>query len=185
MKIYTKKGDQGLTHLADGEKVCKNSIRINAYGTLDELNSFLGLLIGELKASENFAHEILFCENTQAHLFELGSQLSCENLEFSKNLPVITDHHINNIETQIDQLNDELPELKNFVLPGGHRASSYAHICRTICRRSERIVVELNQEQSINYPAIAYLNRLSDYFFMLARAINHRLNIHTPLWVSR
>ncbi len=195
MKIYTKKGDQGKTSLVDGSRVTKNHPRLETYGTLDELNSHVGLLISllcleqsnsnEKRSSDKstFSEDIEFLKQVQVWLFQLGSQLACNDSKTSGKLPTLTEKEINTIEHSIDNLESSLPKLRNFILPGGHQASSQAHVCRTVNRRVERLCVALNEKTNPEYPAIAFLNRLSDYFFILARSINHRLNIKNIEWV--
>jgi len=183
MKIYTKVGDQGQTSLVDGKKVSKSELRIDTYGTVDELNSHIGLLISNLNSEILFKNEIFSIQELQKWLFELGSQLACADPKISVKLPTLKATHIITLENWIDAFASELPPLKNFILPGGHRASSQAHICRTVARRAERLCVQLSENEKLDYPAIPFLNRLSDYFFMLARVINHRLNIKSIEWL--
>ncbi len=183
MKIYTKVGDQGQTSLVDGKKVSKSELRIDTYGTVDELNSHIGLLISNLNSEILFKNEIFSIHELQKWLFELGSQLACSDPKISAKLPTLKSSHIDTLEKWIDSMDSELPPLKNFILPGGHRASSQAHICRTVARRAERLCVRLSEIEKLDYPAIPFLNRLSDYFFMLARVINHRLNIKSIEWL--
>ena len=182
MKIYTKKGDEGQTSLVDGTRVSKSEIRIHCYGTVDELNSHLGILTSLLENEETFSIELQDLKKIQGLLFQLGSQLACASPEMAAKLPTISSSDITPLETLMDQWEKELPELKNFILPGGHLASSQAQVCRTLCRRAERNCVLLNDSQKLNFPAIAFLNRLSDYFFVLARVINHRMAIASPEW---
>lgn len=197
MKIYTKKGDQGETSLVDGSKKSKSNLRLKTYGTLDELNSHIGLLISLLSVEQSnknkgsvsvstvpdFSEDFEFLKQVQVWLFHLGSQLACSDPKVSQKLPALTGDEINKIEYNIDSLEVSLPELKNFILPGGHQSSSQAHICRTVTRRAERLCVALNEEVKLGYPAISFLNRLSDYFFILARSINYRFNIKDTEWV--
>lgn len=183
MKIYTKKGDKGSTSLVNGLKIQKSDLRLETYGTVDELNSHLGLLISMLKNETLFNPEIKTLEDIQIWLFQLGSQLACSDEELSKTLPTITGEQIQSLEDHIDKMDQSLPPLKNFILPGGHVASSQTHICRTVSRRAERLCVNLDSQHPLNYPAIAFINRLSDYFYVLARSINHRLNVETLEWI--
>ena len=182
MKIYTKKGDQGQTSLVDGSKISKSNLRLETYGTVDELNSHLGMLISILNDEEKLGNTIAPLKELQIWLFQLGSQLSCADQEVSKKLPTISEEQILELEKQMDQWESELPQLKNFILPGGHLGSSQAHICRTVSRRAERVCVLFNEATPLNFPAIAFLNRVSDYFFVLARVINHRLKIASIEW---
>ena len=184
VKIYTKKGDQGQTSLVDGSRVAKSDLRLQTYGTLDELNSHVGFLISLLSMEQGiFSEDIKFLKQVQVWLFHLGSQLACSDFKTSEGLPTLTQEEINTMEYSIDTLETSLPKLKNFILPGGHQTSSQTHICRTVTRRAERLCVALHEKSKPEYPAIAFLNRLSDYFFVLARSINHRLGIKSIKWV--
>jgi len=183
MKIYTKKGDQGETGLVDGKTIPKNHLRIHSYGTVDELNSHLGLLKSYLeKENPLFLNELLHLQDIQNWLFHLGSQLACADPLMAKKLPTITLKEIESLEKKMDDFDKELPPLKNFILPGGHLAAAQAHVCRTVTRRAERLCVELNTSEKLNLPATPFLNRLSDYFFVFSRVINQRLNCKTPEW---
>lgn len=182
MKVYTKKGDNGHTTLVDGTSIEKSNLRLDCYGTVDELNSHLGLLTSMLHPLSRFEKDINFLQDQQNKLFNLGSQLACESEDILKKLPTITEVDVKKLESEIDQLTESLPQLRNFILPGGSPASAQAHICRTLCRKCERLCVELHQQSPLSYPAISYLNRLSDYLFTLARFINHELEITTLEW---
>ena len=182
MKIYTKRGDEGQTSLVDGQEVSKSHLRINAYGTLDELSSHVGLLIIHLNQEKLFNDQLKELQQLQIWLFQLGSQLACDNSEMAKKLPNITENEISDMEGSIDAMDKELPPLKNFILPGGHIAASQSHVCRTVTRRCERHCVALNDQQKLEYPAIAFLNRLSDYFYTLSRLINLRTNTPEVEW---
>ena len=178
MKIYTKKGDKGYTSLMDGQIVKKHNLFVNAYGTIDELNSFLGLLKDYLE--DDKIKPVL--NNIQLKLFSIGSILANgSNKKISKKV-IIENEDILEIEFQIDKLNKNLPELKNFIIPGGHKTSSYCHICRVICRRAERRISELNQSSSVNSNILAYVNRLSDFFFVLSRYLKHSDKIEDSFW---
>ena len=197
MKIYTKMGDRGQTSLVEGSKRSKSDLRLSAYGTVDELNSHVGLLISFLclespkpekpkpESSKLFSREIEFLKQVQIWLFHLGSLLSCSENDFLKKLPSLTSAETENIETFIDALQFQMPELKNFILPGGHQGASQAHICRTLARRAERICVTLNEKTELQYPALPFLNRLGDFFFVLARFVNHSLGIKDTDWVHK
>ncbi|MCB0379530.1 MAG: cob(I)yrinic acid a,c-diamide adenosyltransferase [Bdellovibrionales bacterium] len=182
MKIYTKKGDKGRSQLVDGSQVSKATLRLISYGNLDELNSHLGLLITHLDSHSVFEHEMTELVRIQEWLFQLGSQLACADEDMAAKLPTITQDDIEALEKQIDRYDKELPQLRNFILPGGDIAAVQAHICRTVCRRTERSCVALNDQEGLEYPAIPFLNRLSDYFFTLSRWINHRLGIANHEW---
>ncbi len=178
MKIYTKTGDQGQTGLIGGTRVSKDNARLEAYGTVDELNSHIGLL-----ASYPMEHEsILFLEKIQNNLFVIGSYLATDQEKTSASAFLISDDKITEIEVEIDRMNELLPELTSFILPGGHRAAAIAHICRTISRRAERKTVSLSKEHNIEIQIIKYLNRLSDYLFTLARFVNSNAGIIEKSW---
>lgn len=172
-----------MTSLVDGSKVTKFDLRLETYGTVDELNSHLGLLIAWLQPLNNFSEEIQQLLQVQNWLFCLGSQLACSDPQTAEKLPSVNVAQIQLLENQIDQLEANLPSLKNFILPGGSQASCQAHICRTVTRRTERVVTQLNKQSPLNYPALPFLNRLSDYFFVLSRTINHRMGIESIEWV--
>ena len=162
MKIYTRKGDLGNTSLIDGEIVDKHNLYVDAYGTIDELNSFLGLLKDYIK--DDKIKDVL--NNIQLKLFSMGSILaSGKNQNFSEKVK-IEKKDVRFIEVEIDRLNEYLPVLKNFIVPGGHKISSYSHVCRSICRRAERKISELNKKSVLDSNILAYINRLSDYFFV-------------------
>jgi cob(I)alamin adenosyltransferase len=182
-KIYTKTGDAGKTSLIGGTKVPKSHIRIQAYGTIDELNSFIGLLNDQI--SDTHSREML--REIQDRLFTIGSSLACDpDKEIVMKIPDLKESDILLLETEIDQMNAKLPEMKSFILPGGHESVSAAHICRTICRRAERLIVELDEKERLDQPLIIkYLNRLSDYFFVLARWLGHLLGAEEIRWVPR
>ena len=182
-KIYTKTGDAGKTSLIGGTKVPKSHIRIQAYGTIDELNAFTGLLNDQI--SDTHSREMLL--EIQDRLFTIGSSLACDpDKEIAMKIPDLKESDILLLETEIDQMNAKLPEMKSFILPGGHVSVSTAHICRTICRRAERLIVELDENEHLDQPLIIkYLNRLSDYFFVLARWIGHLLGAAETKWTPR
>lgn len=178
MKIYTKKGDQGKTSLLGGSRVPKYHLRIEAYGTVDELNSLMGL-IGDQEVNNSFLPLI---RSVQHELFTLGSQLANDPEHSHFKLPDISEDAISSLESSIDKMNEELPPLKNFILPGGHIANSYAHMARSVCRRAERRVVELNETEPIPADILAYLNRLSDWLFVLARYISFKTKSSEIIW---
>lgn len=181
--VYTRTGDKGLTGLVGGTRINKNDPRINLYGEVDELNSHIGLGLSFLsdEFDKTFIYEI------QSTLFDLGSNLACEKekrIQFK--LPQIKDSFIVKIENNIDLMNSVLPHLKTFILPGGSSEAAAFHVCRTVCRRVEREMVdyeELNQGE-IPENAFRFINRLSDYFFMLARFLNHNKKMEEILWIS-
>tara|TARA_Y100000385_G_scaffold278946_1_gene327918 strand:+ start:255 stop:806 length:552 start_codon:yes stop_codon:yes gene_type:complete len=168
MKIYTKKGDQGKTGLIGGTRVSKSSLRIECYGTVDELNSYLGILRTIIK-SKNSTAEII---DIQDSLFTIGSHLACDPNKKSMKLPEIKSSDINSLENWIDAMDNNLEPLKSFTLPGGSISSAHCHVARCICRRAERLIVDLNEnENGVNSLITPYLNRLSDYLFTLSRKL--------------
>jgi cob(I)alamin adenosyltransferase len=178
MKIYTRKGDSGYTLLIDGKIVYKHNLSVAAYGTIDELNSFLGLLKDYI--DDEKIKDVL--NTIQLKLFSIGSILaSGENQNISEKVK-IEKKDVEYIELEIDRLNEYLPELKNFIIPGGHKTSSYSHVCRSICRRAERKISELNKNSSVDPNILAYVNRLSDFFFVLSRFLKHSDNVSESYW---
>jgi cob(I)alamin adenosyltransferase len=183
MKIYTKTGDKGSTSLIGGTKVSKAYIRIESYGTVDELNSWIGLVGDQLKhkRSKKVLKEI------QDRLFTIGSSLACDPAKETKlKIPDLHEEDITLLEKEIDKMNEKMPEMKSFILPGGHPSVSSAHVARCVCRRSERLCVSMQEEDEFVEPlVIKYLNRLSDYLFVLARYIGHRLKAKEIPWKAR
>ena len=178
MKIYSKKGDKGKTSLIGGKIVDKHNLSVDAYGTIDELNSFVGLLKDYVEDKK--INEVL--HNIQLKLFSVGSILaSAGDNNFSEKVS-IGKKDLEDIESNIDNMNNQLPEIKNFIIPGGHKISSYCHVCRSICRRAERRISELNNLYKINPYILSYVNRLSDFFFVLSRHIKHSDNIEETYW---
>tara|TARA_S200000501_G_scaffold341658_1_gene351208 strand:+ start:7112 stop:7648 length:537 start_codon:yes stop_codon:yes gene_type:complete len=178
MKIYSKKGDKGKTSLIGGKIVDKHNLSVDAYGTVDELNSFIGLLKDYVEDKK--INEVL--HNIQLKLFSVGSILaSAGDNNFSEKVS-IEKKDIEDIESNIDNMNNQLPDLKNFIIPGGHKISSYCHVCRSICRRAERKISELNNHHQINPYILSYVNRLSDFFFVLSRHIKNSDNIEETYW---
>jgi ATP:cob(I)alamin adenosyltransferase len=180
MKIYTKTGDLGETGLFGGERVSKNSLRIEAYGTVDELNSVLGLAATEVKGEG--VKELL--EKIQNELFTMGSDLATPDTEKNKklNVPRISDQFSLEAEQAIDHYNSLVPPLTVFVLPGGTKSASLLHLARTVCRRAERRVVAVNMAEQINKNIVIFLNRLSDLFFVLARYENFVSGVADIAW---
>jgi len=178
-KIYTKTGDKGQTALFGGARVPKDHFRIEAYGTIDELNSFLGALIDILppEISEKYLDSI------QSELFVIGSHLATDPSKKNLKLPAFSENATQRLESHIDNMDSNLPALKNFVLPGGHLASSYAHICRTVCRRAERRVISLGHQEEVADWIVIYLNRLSDFFFMLSRYVVNYFKVKEKPWL--
>jgi len=181
MKIYTKTGDKGYTSLIGGTRVPKYHIRIEGYGTVDELNSYIGLIADQ----DITGHDKHLLKEVQDRLFTIGSSLAADP-ERSK--MVIPDLHLTDIELlekEMDSINERLPELRHFILPGGSNAISYCHIARCVCRRAERITVHLAQESPVDEKVNIYLNRLSDYLFTLARKIAFENSIPENQWIPR
>ncbi len=180
MKIYTKTGDSGKTSLIGGTRVPKYHARIEAYGTVDELNAFVGLLRDHL-AEDDDNRDVLL--GIQEKLFRLESHLA-EDQEglLTKWLPELTDEHVSFLELEMDRMNEQLPELTNFILPGGHPIVSYCHVARTVCRRAERISTQLSENYPVRSIDLKYLNRLSDYFFVLGRHYSYTTGSSEILW---
>lgn len=182
MKIYTKTGDKGETSLLDGTRVAKSNLRVEVYGTIDELNSY----IGSISTFDIPVEEKNFLKWISEVLFSMGSELSISNEDkLPKGLDKISEREIELVEKKIDELSAKLPELKNFILPGGCFESGFIHIARTVCRRAERRVVELSISESINSKIIIFLNRLSDYLFVFARYLNFLKGIEEVIWKKR
>ena len=182
-KIYTKTGDAGKTSLIGGTKVFKSNVRIEAYGTIDELNSYIGLVNDNIndQNSKNILKEI------QDRLFTIGSSLACDpDKEQKLKIPDLKEEDVTLLEKEIDAMNENLPEMKHFILPSGHVAVSTTHIARCVCRRAERWCVNMQEHNVFVEPlVIKYLNRLSDYLFVLARYIGHLLQVAEITWKPR
>ncbi len=181
MKIYTKTGDKGETGLLGGERVSKDNIRICAYGTVDELNSFIGLAITEIKSEE--VKNILI--DIQNKLFVVGSDLATPDNDKNKKLNIkrTSEEFITKAENDIDLISDKLEPLRNFILPGGSKGAALLHICRTVARRAEREVVQLKNLDYISDNIVIFLNRLSDLFFVLSRYENEVSGIPDTKWI--
>ena len=177
-KIYTKGGDKGETSLLGGTRVPKYHERIEAYGTLDELNSFIGLLCDHV---DNVSTKETLIK-IQNNVFVVESHLAADKLEDMERLPMLTDDDILFLEKEIDRMNVYLPELKSFILPGGHPVVSYCHVARTVCRRAERLTIKVAEIYPVENIIIRYLNRLSDYFFVLARKFSFDFKAQEILW---
>ena len=178
-KVYTRKGDQGLTSLVGGQRVSKASVRLEAYGTIDELNSHLGLLAAMLPEG----HEKALVERIQNNLFNVCTNLATDQdqteLYPSAYLP---EGAIKELEDEVDSIMHELPERQGFILPGGTQEASQAHVCRTVCRRAERRIVALAEEATVTPEVQQYVNRLSDYLFMLAKKLNFLAGKSEKVW---
>jgi cob(I)alamin adenosyltransferase len=182
MKIYTKTGDQGLTSLIGGARVPKSSLRIDCYGTVDELNSYVGLLRDQ---EVNVKRRDLLKE-IQDRLFTIGSHLATDpSQEVHKRLPDLHAADVDLLETEMDLMNESLPPLREFVLPGGHPSVSFGHVARCVCRRAERLAVQLREESPVEDLVVMYLNRLSDYLFVLSRAMASDLGVGEVTWKPR
>lgn len=179
--VYTRTGDQGQTSLVGGTRVSKACTRLEAYGTVDELNSQLGLLITYV--TEDVDRERLI--RCQSELFSVGSQLATEPDSKRPPIRVITPQDIADLELAIDMANDGLPGWRGFTLPGGSRGAAQAHVCRTVCRRAERRIYALAQEAPVDDLVAAYVNRLSDYLYVLACRLNFLAGVEENLWVKR
>jgi cob(I)alamin adenosyltransferase len=183
MKIYTKTGDAGKTSLLGGTKVLKNDPRIEAYGTIDELNSYIGLVSDF--CDDDHAKTIL--KEIQDRLFTIGSELACDPQKNVKmNIPDLHESDVELLEKEMDEMDAQLPQMKNFILPGGSPAVSFMHIARCVCRRAERCCVNLKENGGeVNPLIIKYVNRLSDYLFMLARYTGMKTNVPEIIWKAR
>lgn len=181
MKIYTKTGDQGTTSLLGGRRVLKSNLRIESYGTVDELNSYIGLLRDQ---EVNQKREAVLKE-IQDRLFTIGATLATEPGKENVKRPDLLEEDLELLEREIDAMEEGLPMLKNFVLPGGHQIVSFCHIARTVCRRTERCVISLMEEEHVDELIVKYLNRLSDYLFVLGRKITQELGVEEVTWKPR
>jgi cob(I)alamin adenosyltransferase len=188
LKIYTKTGDKGQTGLLGGTRVPKHHIRIEAYGTVDELNSWIGLLrdsINKEPLIANSKQPIAILIETQDRLFTIGSSLASDPQKSKVKIPQLSEDDITLFEKEMDVMDAVLPPMKNFVLPGGHELVSQCHIVRCVCRRAERRVNHLAESELVDEIVIKYLNRLSDYLFMLSRKLAHDLHATETPWKPR
>jgi cob(I)alamin adenosyltransferase len=181
MKIYTKKGDEGKTSLIGGTRVPKHHIRIEAYGTVDELNSWVGLL----RDQKECARQLDTLLEIQDRLFTIGSQLASDPVNSRMKIPELATSDISLLEKEIDKMDEELPEMRSFILPGGSEAVSFCHITRCVCRRAERQIVHLDEHEKTGALIIPYMNRLSDYFFVLSRWITQTNAVRETPWKAR
>ncbi|WP_282918528.1 cob(I)yrinic acid a,c-diamide adenosyltransferase [Porphyromonas macacae] len=181
--LYTKTGDKGMTGLVGGKRVPKHHIRLESYGTIDELNSFVGMLMAQDIEEQDYE----FLLRVQHKLFNIGSYLATESdsTEFITEKSKIHEEDVQKVEREIDRLDGMVPRMKAFVLPGGGKSASVAHVCRTVCRRAERIMYRLNEEAPLNDLVLKYVNRLSDYFFALARKEVYRTNGEEICWDAK
>jgi len=181
MKIYTKTGDKGQTSLIGGTRVAKYHLRIEAYGTVDELNSYIGLIM-----CQNIdAHHQQLLKEIQDRLFTVGSSLAADPEKSKMKIPDLHDSDVTLLENEMDAMNESLPALKHFILPGGTTVVSYCHIARCVCRRAERLTVELAENSFVDERVTVYLNRLSDYLFVLARKLNIDFGAEENIWIPR
>jgi cob(I)alamin adenosyltransferase len=181
MKIYTKKGDSGTTGLIGGTRVLKSSLRIESYGTIDELNSYIGV-VRDQGIDIKYIEQLI---EIQDRLFTIGSSLASDPEKSNMKIPDLKSEDISLLENWMDDMDAELPEMKFFVLPGGHQAVSFCHVARCVCRRSERLIVDLSQHEFVAELVTAYINRLSDYLFVLSRKIAQDLNVNEQPWKPR
>ncbi|NDV44433.1 cob(I)yrinic acid a,c-diamide adenosyltransferase [Flagellimonas sediminis] len=180
MKIYTKTGDKGTTALFTGKRVPKHHIRIESYGTIDELNAHLGLL----RDQEMDSHSKNTLVLVQEKLFTVGSILATEpDKDQRLKIPRIIEEDVLLLEKEMDEMNENLPEMTHFILPGGHTTVSYCHVARTVCRRAERMITYLHENEPVPETVLSYINRLSDYLFVLARKLSHDLKALEIKWV--
>ncbi len=178
MKIYTQTGDQGTTSLLGGTRVAKSDLRIDAYGAVDELNAYIGVVRDSI--NDEYGRTTLL--KIQHVLFVIGSHLACEKEALKTKLPVLEEKEVLFLEEAIDRMNESLPPMTHFILPGGHVSISFCHVARTICRRSERNIVALQQKTAVDPLIMMYMNRLADYLFVLARYIGYQLDIDEIQW---
>jgi cob(I)alamin adenosyltransferase len=181
MKIYTKKGDEGKTGLIGGTRVTKNAIRIDAYGTVDELNSYIGV-VRDYHIDEIYKKQLI---EIQDRLFTIGSSLASDPEKSNMKIPDLNESDIAFLEQCMDEMDSQLPEMRYFVLPGGNHAVSFCHVARCVCRRAERLIVELKQNEFVAPLVLPYMNRLSDYLFVLSRKIAMDLNADEQPWHPR
>lgn len=181
MKIYTRTGDEGNTSLFGGKRVLKSDLRINTYGTIDELNAWIGVL----RDQEVNARRLDFFVQIQDRLFTIGSILATEPGNTKVKIPSLNEGDILQLENEIDAMDKALPPMRHFVLPGGHPAVSFGHVARTVCRRAERLVIELHHTEPVNPEVIKYLNRLSDYLFVLCRMMAQETGITETPWLPQ
>jgi cob(I)alamin adenosyltransferase len=181
MKIYTKKGDTGTTSLIGGTRVSKADLRIESYGTVDELNSYIGLVRDQ---EVNITRSGILKE-IQDRLFTIGSLLASDPEKSKMKTPDLHEEDVTLLESEIDAMTDQVPPLRAFVLPGGHQSVSFCHIARCVCRRAERLAIHLQQESYVNDLVIKYLNRLSDYLFALCRKMTYELQVEEVTWKPR
>lgn len=192
MKVYTRLGDKGQTSLVGGKRVSKADLRLDVYGTVDETNSVVGLIVCEIKNEQAKSDQphlptdydliLTHLSKIQHSLFNVGSHLACDDANVRSKMPIVNEDSVTELEQWMDFYSEKLPELKNFILPGGSKSAGFAHLARTVVRRSERLCVHLSQTDEVEDVVVKYLNRLSDYFFVLARKLNHLAGVEEVLW---
>lgn len=181
MKIYTKKGDKGSTSLIGGTRVAKSDIRIESYGTVDELNSYIGL-VRDQEVNKSRAYIL---KEIQDRLFTVGASLASDPEKSNMKTPDLLESDVELLEKEIDIMTGEVPPLRAFVLPGGHQSVSFCHVARCVCRRAERLAIRLQEESFVDDLVIKYLNRLSDYLFALCRKMTYELQAEEITWKPR
>jgi len=181
MKIYTKKGDEGKTGLIGGTRVSKHTLRIDSYGTVDELNSFIGV-VRDYDINETYKKQLI---EIQDRLFTIGSSLASDPDKSKMKIPDLLESDVEVLEKWMDEMDAELPEMRFFVLPGGNHAVSFCHVARCVCRRAERLIVELDENDFVAPLVLSYMNRLSDYLFVLSRKIALDLKTEEQPWHPR
>ncbi len=181
MKIYTKKGDEGKTGLIGGTRVSKHALRIDSYGTVDELNSFIGV-VRDYDINETYKKQLI---EIQDRLFTIGSSLASDPDKSKMKIPDLLESDVEVLEKWMDEMDAELPEMRFFVLPGGNHAVSFCHVARCVCRRAERLIVELDENDFVAPLVLSYMNRLSDYLFVLSRKIALDLKTEEQPWHPR
>ena len=180
MPIYTRTGDKGKTSLFDGTRVFKSHIRVDSYGTIDELNSIIGVVIASIE-TRKLARTKSELQNIQHDLLDIGSGLA-----MPEGMPVLgLDRRINEFEKLVDKIMEEIPRINQFILPGGTKTASFLHLARTVARRAERRIVELSKNEKIDNNVITYINRLSDLFYAMARYANFKENISDVIWKKK
>jgi cob(I)alamin adenosyltransferase len=181
MKIYTKKGDSGQTSLIGGTRVLKSSLRIESYGTIDELNSHIGVVRDHIN-EQKYTDQLI---EIQDRLFTIGSSLASDPEKSTMKIPDLHESDVQLLETWMDEMDTMLPEMRSFVLPGGHPAVSFCHVARCVSRRAERVIVDLSQSEFVAPLVVSYMNRLSDYLFVLGRQLTQILHAKEQPWSPR
>jgi len=181
MKIYTKKGDTGTTGLIGGTRVSKASLRIESYGTVDELNSWIGV-VRDGDINNQYQGQLI---EIQDRLFTIGSSLACDDEHSKMKIPDLLNEDVFKLETWMDEMDAQLEPMRSFILPGGHQTSSFCHVARCVCRRAERSCVDLSSSEFVSELVLTYLNRLSDYLFVLSRKIAADIGIKDHPWTPR